>query len=114
MGEPVKIVDLAKRMISLSGSRDVKIEFTGLRHGEKLYEELLKDSESTIETYHDKIMIAKVVEYDFEVVKNKVDELINASYEHDDFEIVKKMKEIVPEFNEINSSYATGDYLMQN
>lgn len=112
MGEPVKIIDLAKRMISLSGSRDIKIVFTGLRHGEKLYEELLKDTESTIETYHDKIMIAKVIEYDFEVVKNKVDELINASYEHDDFEIVKKMKEIVPEFNEINSSYATGDYLM--
>lgn len=114
MGEPVKILDLAKRMISMSGSRNIKIEFTGLRHGEKLYEELLNDAECTMKTHNDKIMIAKIREYEYDEVKNKVDELIEISYKYDDVEIVRKMKEMVPEFQEINSSYSIGDNLMQN
>lgn len=69
MGNPVKIVDLARRMIYLSGQKNIKIEFTGLRHGEKLYEELLNVKESTCPTYHEKIMIAKVREYDYEEIK---------------------------------------------
>lgn len=103
MGKPVKILDLAKRMISLSGSQNVKIEFTGLRHGEKLYEELLNDAECTMKTHHDKIMIAKVREYEFGEVKNNVDELIKISYKYNDLEIVRKMKEIVPEFQTMTS-----------
>ena len=79
MGKPVKIVDLAKRMISLSGRTDVKIEFTGLRHGEKLYEELLNIKELTKPTYHEKIMIATVREYDYDEVKNRIQKLIDVS-----------------------------------
>ena len=80
MGKPVKIVDLAKRMISLSGRTDVKIEFTGLRHGEKLYEELLNVKELTKPTYHEKIMIATVREYDYDEVKERIQKLIDVSY----------------------------------
>ena len=98
MGKPVKIVDLAKRMISLSGRTDVKIEFTGLRHGEKLYEELLNVKELTKPTYHEKIMIATVREYDYDEVKERIQKLIDVSYTYDQMKIVSAMKDIVPEF----------------
>lgn len=109
MGKPVKIVDLAKRMILLSGAKNVKIEYTGLRHGEKLYEELLNVEENTTKTLHDKIMIANVRNYDFHEVKNDIDELISLSYSFDDMEIVRKMKCIVPEFKSLNSKFETLD-----
>ncbi len=105
MGEPVKILDLAKRMISLSGRGDVKITFTGLRHGEKLYEELLNTKELTKPTYHEKIMIANVREYDFEEVNEKIEELIALSYTFDEMKIVGGMKAIVPEFISKNSCF---------
>ncbi len=112
MGKPVKIVDLARRMIRLSGSTQVKIEFTGLRHGEKLYEELLNNEECTKKTHHDKIMVADVIEYDYHEISQKIDDLIKASYQYDDMRIVKKMKEIVPEFQSINSPYEAVDRLL--
>ena len=105
MGNPVKIVDLAKRMISLSGRTDVKIEFTGLRHGEKLYEELLNVKELTKPTYHDKIMIATVREYDYDEVKERIQKLIDVSYTYDQMKIVAAMKDIVPEFVSKNSCF---------
>ena len=89
-------------MISLSGAKNVKIEYTGLRQGEKLYEELLNDMENVKPTSHDKIMIANVREYDFEEVTRQVDELITLSRTADDRSIVAKMKEIVPEFQSTN------------
>ena len=88
MGKPVRIVDLAKRMISLSGRTDVKIEFTGLRHGEKLYEELLNVKELTKPTYHEKIMIATVREYDYDEVNERIQKLIDVSYTYDQMKIV--------------------------
>ncbi len=109
MGKPVKIVDLAKRMISLSGRTDVKIEFTGLRHGEKLYEELLNVKELTKPTYHEKIMIANVREYDYEVAKAKIMELIEVSYGYDQMQIVAAMKGLVPEFISKNSCFEALD-----
>ena len=113
MGRPVKILDLARRMIRLSGSKNIKIEFTGLRHGEKLYEELLNKAEHTKPTYHEKIMIADVREYEYEEVSWKVDTLIHISYEYDDMRTVKKMKEIVPEFRSINSPLEVVDRLLE-
>ncbi len=113
MGKPVKILDLAKRMIRLSGSQNIKIEFTGLRHGEKLYEELLNASENTIKTHHEKIMIAQVREYEYEKVKDQIERLIDVSYQYDDMRTVKKMKEIVPEFQSINSPYEAVDRLLE-
>lgn len=109
MGKPVKIVDLAKRMISLSGRTDVKIEFTGLRHGEKLYEELLNVKELTKPTYHEKIMIATVREYDYEEVKERIQKLIDVSYTYDQMKIVSAMKDIVPEFVSKNSCFEVLD-----
>ena len=109
MGKPVKIVDLAKRMISLSGRTDVKIEFTGLRHGEKLYEELLNVKELTKPTYHEKIMIATVREYDYDEVKERIQKLIDVSYTYDQMKIVSAMKDIVPEFISKNSCFETLD-----
>lgn len=109
MGKPVKIVDLAKRMISLSGCTDVKIEFTGLRHGEKLYEELLNVKELTKPTYHDKIMIATVREYDYDEVKERIQKLIDVSYTYDQMKIVSAMKDIVPEFISKNSCFEALD-----
>ncbi len=105
MGKPVKIVDLAKKMIGLSGRKEVQIRFTGLRPGEKLYEELLNMEEYAKPTYHEKIMIAEVQEYEYEVVKKEIEELIQLSYEYDDMKTVRKMKEIVPEFRSLNSPY---------
>lgn len=105
MGKPVKIVDLAKRMISLSGAKNINIKFTGLREGEKLYEEVLNNAENIKPTHHSKIMIAKVCEYDYEEAKRNEDELMELSYSHDDMKIVKKMKEIVPEYKSKVSKY---------
>ena len=110
MGEPVKIVDLAKRMIQLSGRTDVKIVFTGLRHGEKLYEELLATRENTKPTSHDKIMIAEVREYDYEDISDDIDLLIQSSYQFDSMAIVARMKDLVPEFKSLNSRYSVLDH----
>ncbi|MCC8186429.1 MAG: polysaccharide biosynthesis protein [Bacteroides sp.] len=109
MGKPVKIVDLAKRMISLSGRPDVRIEFTGLRHGEKLYEELLNAKELTRPTHHEKIMIATVREYDHDEVKERIETLIRESYTYDQMRIVAAMKDIVPEFISKNSCFEALD-----
>lgn len=109
MGKPVKIVDLAKRMISLSGRTDVKIEFTGLRHGEKLYEELLNVKETTKPTYHEKIMIATVREYDYDEVKERIAKLIEVSYTYNQMQIVSAMKDLVPEFISKNSCFEVLD-----
>lgn len=106
MGKPVKIADLAKRMIMLSNAEDrVQIKYTGLRPGEKLYEEVLSNEENTKPSFHEKIRIAKVREYDYESVKKDIDELIAISMKYDDMETVKKMKQIVPEFKSNNSIY---------
>ena len=109
MGKPVRIVDLAKRMISLSGRTDVKIEFTGLRNGEKLYEELLNVKELTKPTYHEKIMIATVREYDYDEVNERIQKLIDVSYTYDQMKIVAAMKDIVPEFVSKNSCFEVLD-----
>lgn len=105
MGQPVKIVDLAKRMISLSGARNVEIEFTGLRDGEKLYEEVLNDKEGTLPTVNPKIMVAKVREYDYATACENERRLMEVSKTFDDMAIVKVMKEIVPEYKSRKSKY---------
>ena len=109
MGKPVKIVDLAKRMISLSGAKNIEIKFTGLREGEKLYEELLATQENTKPTHHPKIMIAEVRSYDYNIAKQNEDELFQLTFTHDDMKIVSKMKEIVPEFKSKYSKYEALD-----
>jgi FlaA1/EpsC-like NDP-sugar epimerase len=113
MGKPVKILDLAKRMIRLSGSKNIKIEFTGLRNGEKLYEELLNHAEYTKPTHHEKIMIANVREYEYDEISRMIDSLIKVSYEYDDMRTVRKMKEIVPEFQSINSPFEAVDRVLE-
>lgn len=105
MGKPVRIADLAKRMIRLSGAENVEIKYTGLRAGEKLFEEVLNDQESTKPTFHEKIRIAEVREYDFDAVSRQIDELIAVSEQYDDMATVAKMKEIVPEYKSKNSVY---------
>lgn len=105
MGQPVKIVDLAKQMISLSGARNVEIEFTGLRDGEKLYEEVLNDKEGTLPTVNPKIMVAKVREYDYATACENERRLMEVSKTFDDMAIVKVMKEIVPEYKSRQSKY---------
>jgi FlaA1/EpsC-like NDP-sugar epimerase len=105
MGKPVRIADLAKRMIRLSGAENVEIKYTGLRAGEKLFEEVLNDQESTKPTFHEKIRIAEVREYDFNEVSRQIDELIAVSKQYDDMATVAKMKEIVPEYKSKNSVY---------
>jgi FlaA1/EpsC-like NDP-sugar epimerase len=108
MGKSVKIVDLAKKMIRLSGlvpHQDIAIEFSGLRPGEKLYEELLNDLESTMPTHHEKIMVAQVREYDFQSISTHISDLIKLSCQYKDRQLVIKMKEIVPEFKSNNSIY---------
>ena len=109
MGEPVKIADLAHRMIQLSGAKDVKIVYTGLRPGEKLYEEVLSNTENTLPSFHEKIRIAKVKEYDFEQVSKEIDALVELAKSYDEMKIVGKMKEIVPEFVSKNSVYSALD-----
>ena len=105
MGEPVKIIDLAKRMILLSHAQNVEIKITGLRDGEKLYEEVLNEKETTLPTFHPKIKIAKVREYDYDSVRLEIDELIQSSRQDDDMHIVGRMKAIVPEFKSQHSKY---------
>ena len=105
MGKPVKIADLANRMIKLSGAKNVEVKFTGLRPGEKLYEEVLNDLEGTKPTFHEKIRIAEVREYDYDKVCRQIDDLIKISKQYDDMETVRKMKEIVPEYKSNNSKY---------
>jgi FlaA1/EpsC-like NDP-sugar epimerase len=109
MGKPVKIADLAMRMIQLSGAKNVEIQFTGLRAGEKLYEEVLNEMESTKPTFHEKIRIASVREYDFNDVCREIDKLIDIAQNFDDMKTVGKMKEIVPEFKSNNSKYEVLD-----
>ena len=109
MGKPVKIADLAQRMINLSGAKNVEIKYTGLRAGEKLYEEVLNDKESTKPSFHEKIRIANVREYDYSEVERDIEELIEMSKQYDDMLTVKKMKEIVPEFKSNNSVYEALD-----
>ncbi len=114
MGKPVKIVDLARRIIKLAGKEpdvDIKIEYTGLRPGEKLYEELLSDSENVMPTYHDKIMIAKVAEYDYEVGKEKVEKLLSSAKRHYTLETVGLIKDLVPEYTSNNSAFQNSDQL---
>ena len=105
MGKPVRIADLAARMIKLSGAKNVEIKFTGLRAGEKLYEEVLNEKESTKPSFHEKIRIAEVREYDYDTVCKEIEELIAISRKYNDMATVKKMKEIVPEFKSNNSKY---------
>lgn len=112
MGKSVKILDLAKKMIKLSRlelGKDIQIKYTGLRPGEKLYEELLNDKENTLPTYHPQIMIARVSESDYKTISNQLDELEKLLYQHDNMQIVKKMKEIVAEFKSQNSLYVKLD-----
>ena len=109
MGQPVRIADLAKRMIKLSGAKHVKIEYSGLRDGEKLYEELLNDTEVTKPTHHPKIKIAAVREYAYADAKREEDELYQLSFGYDAMEVVRKMKQIVPEFKSQHSPYEVLD-----
>lgn len=109
MGKPVRIADLAKRMILLSGAKHVKIVYTGLRDGEKLYEEMLNDAEVTKPTFHPKIKIAAVREYDYEEARQNEDQLYALSQTANDMEIVRKMKEVVPEFKSQHSKYEALD-----
>lgn len=105
MGQPVRIADLAARMIKLSGAKNVEIKFTGLREGEKLYEEVLNEAEGTKPSFHEKIRIAEVREYDYNEVEKDIDELIELSKQYDNMATVAKMKEIVPEYKSNNSIY---------
>jgi FlaA1/EpsC-like NDP-sugar epimerase len=112
MGEPVKIVDLARKMIKLAGfvpGKDIEIKFTGLRPGEKLYEELLNKKEEVIATHHKKILVAKVLEYDFYAVNKEIDALIQSAYNNDDENVVRQMKRMVPEYISNNSIYQSFD-----
>ena len=105
MGKPVRIADLAKRMIKLSGVTGIEIRFTGLRDGEKLYEEVLAEAETTKPTSHPKIMIASVREYDYDTALKNEERLLEASYTYDDMKIVRVMKDIVPEYKSRSSKY---------
>ena len=112
MGESVKIIDLAKKMIQLSGLKegeDIEIKITGLRPGEKLYEELLNQEETTLPTHHKKIMVGKVKEYDFDLIAKQIASL-TADYDNqDNYSIVKQMKKLVPEFISNNSEFSELD-----
>ena len=109
MGEPVKIADLAKRMIALSGAKNVEIKYTGLREGEKLYEEVLNELEGTKPSFHEKIRIAEVREYDYDLVNKEIEELVDLAKRYDNMVTVKKMKQIVPEYKSNNSVYEVLD-----
>ena len=112
MGQPVRIADLAEKMIRLAGlhpGRDIEVRYTGLRPGEKLYEELLNVKETTKPTYHEKIMIANVREYVYDDVKEKIDSLISEAMANEDYNVVRIMKEIVPEYISQNSKYEALD-----
>jgi FlaA1/EpsC-like NDP-sugar epimerase len=108
MGQSVKIIDLARKMIKLSGleeGKDIEIKFTGLRPGEKIYEELLNNDENTLPTHHPQITIGKVLEYDYNEVSNAINNLIISAGNEDNMNIVRHMKMIVPEFKSNNSEY---------
>lgn len=109
MGKPVRIADLAKRMIKLSGAENIEIEYTGLRAGEKLYEEVLSTTENTLPSFHEKVRIAKVQEYDYDVVNQQIEQLLQISRTYDSMQIVKMMKSIVPEYVSNNSVYSVLD-----
>ena len=109
MGKPVRIADLAQRMIDLSGAQNVEIKYTGLRDGEKLYEEVLNDAEQTKPTMHPKIKVAKVREYPYELALQNEKELHQLSLTYDDMRIVAKMKNIVPEYKSQQSKYKVLD-----
>ena len=105
MGKPVRIADLAKRMIALSGAKNVEVKFTGLRQGEKLYEEVLNELENTKPTFHEKIRIAEVREYNYDEVNDAIGDLFDVARQFDNMNTVRKMKEIVPEYKSNNSVY---------
>lgn len=109
MGQPVKIIDLAKRMIALSGAKNVEVKITGLRPGEKLYEEVLNELEGTKPSFHEKIRIAEVRQYDYDEVNKNIEELTEIAKEFENMATVKKMKEIVPEYKSNNSVYEVLD-----
>ena len=106
MGKPVRIADLAKRMIKLSGAENIEIEYTGLRAGEKLYEEVLSTTENTLPSFHEKVRIAKVQEYDYDVVNQQIEQLLQISHTYDSMQIVKMMKSIVPEYVSNNNLFS--------
>ena len=110
MGKPVRIADLARRMIELSGAKGVEIKYTGLRDGEKLYEELLSESEATKPSFHEKIRIACVREYDWSDVSREIDALIAQSHTYDDMAVVASMKRLVPEYISNHSKYTVLDH----
>lgn len=110
MGKPVRIADLARRMIELSGAKGVEIKYTGLRDGEKLYEEVLSESEATKPSFHEKIRIACVREYDWSDVSHEIDALIAQSHTYDDMAVVASMKRIVPEYISNHSKYTVLDH----
>lgn len=117
MGEPIRIVDMAMNMIRLAGlvpEKDIKIIYTGLRPGEKLYEELLNEEESTIPTHHEKIKISKVINCHFYYVKKVIEELLELNDQENSMAIVRKMKEIIPEFKSNNSVYNELDIMVMN
>lgn len=108
MGKSIRIIDLAKKMVKLSGlevGRDIEIVFTGLRSGEKLYEEILSSHENTLPTYHHKILIAKTREDSFETVKKNIQLLVNSVQDNDELKLVGIMKYIVPEFKSNSSKF---------
>ncbi len=109
MGAPVRIDDLARRMIQLSGAKDVKIEYTGLREGEKLYEEVLSVNEGTLPSFHEKIRVAQVREYDYAAVEKELEELFDIAQRYNDMDTVRKMKQIVPEYVSKHSRYEVLD-----
>ena len=110
MGKPVRIADLARRMIELSGAKGVEIKYTGLMDGEKLYEEVLSESEATKPSFHEKIRIACVREYDWSDVSREIDALIAQSHTYDDMAVVASMKHIVPEYISNHSKYTVLDH----
>ena len=110
MGKPVRIADLADRMIRLSGAQGVEIKYTGLRAGEKLYEEVLNELEGTKPSFHEKIRIAEVRQYDYQEVNRQIDELVVIAKQYDNMETVREMKAIVPEYKSKNSVYEVLDH----
>jgi FlaA1/EpsC-like NDP-sugar epimerase len=117
MGKPVRILDMAERMIRLSGLKpyqDIDIEITGLRPGEKLYEELLSDTAQTLPTFHSKIMVSKVPAEDFHWVDLKIQAIVNATAQSNKIKVVQKIKDLVPEFISQNSEYQVLDIHHQN
>lgn len=117
MGDPVKIIDLAFNMIKLAGltpEKDIKVVYSGLRPGEKLYEELLHVQEQTISTHHPKIKISKIITYSFTYVQQVIDELLQLNKLNNDYKMVKKMKEIIPDYKSNNSKYEELDVISIN